>query len=370
MKNVLLATCLMLAASMQAAEPNLKIALPGMNGFAVGDLNGDGLPDIAVSSPNGVSLFFQRKDRTFKKIPDRLLPVKNAFDVIINDFDGDGKNDVACANYHPNLYVFFNRDHFTMPLTDDAIDQWAPRLACGQLSPGKHVDVLAGWVWRRILPNGTLYEAVFVPAKGGDSDKQDDPVIRDLDCDGTQDVVFSSNKGFNIYYGPLEIPLESYSFIRPEALSMFISIPFPMATSSSYVVADADGDGNPDIVYSASHLNDGINYFPQDRFTGFRDVSAKTLLPGIQGFLLYDDFDKTGRKKLAVLSQATIEIYNLPSKTRESVSKTDIRDEIIRVKSGDVNGDGKAEFLVGTKNGLMMFNSSSSNPPARSQPMK
>src|SRR5439155_4548775 len=76
---------------------------------AVGDFNGDGNPDLAVanvvwydqstgtSTNGGVSLLFGKGDGTFKATV-KLGAGRAPHSVAVNDFNGDGKEDIAVAN--------------------------------------------------------------------------------------------------------------------------------------------------------------------------------------------------------------------------------------------------------------------------------
>jgi hypothetical protein len=62
-------------------------------GLAVGDINGDGLPDIAVANMvNGPEVFLQKGDGVWEQMPDPLPSMKGgALDVALADLDGDGR---------------------------------------------------------------------------------------------------------------------------------------------------------------------------------------------------------------------------------------------------------------------------------------
>jgi enediyne biosynthesis protein E4 len=83
-------------------------AMAGM-GIAAGDLDGDGLPDLAVANFLGRStIAFQALDNpraTYRDTTDRLGLAANTravlgFGLAVVDFDGDGRNDVIQANGH------------------------------------------------------------------------------------------------------------------------------------------------------------------------------------------------------------------------------------------------------------------------------
>lgn len=68
--------------------------------LAVGDLNGDGIPDVIATNPQAASMsvFLARADGTLE--PGRTVAIDTAqpYSVAIGDFDGDGINDAAVAD--------------------------------------------------------------------------------------------------------------------------------------------------------------------------------------------------------------------------------------------------------------------------------
>src|SRR5207249_12102991 len=67
-------------------------------GLATGDLNGDGLPDIVVSTPNGVAVLINNGDGTFVQPPTLYganFPSCCASGVVVADFNGVGRPDGA-----------------------------------------------------------------------------------------------------------------------------------------------------------------------------------------------------------------------------------------------------------------------------------
>lgn len=95
-----------------------------MNALAVGDLNGDGRPDVAVLAESYVSLLRQTPDRTLAE-PEKVPVTGSVKAIDIVDINGDGRSDLILLNWEaPNPVRIRLQDstgqlgpelHFTLP---------------------------------------------------------------------------------------------------------------------------------------------------------------------------------------------------------------------------------------------------------------
>jgi hypothetical protein len=70
----------------------------GPSSVAVGDFNGDGLSDLAVTGAGGVRVLLGNGDGTFLTSPVSYLAGSGPISAAVGDFNGDGSADLAVAN--------------------------------------------------------------------------------------------------------------------------------------------------------------------------------------------------------------------------------------------------------------------------------
>ena len=58
---------------------------------ALGDFNGDGIPDLVVAGNSGVSIWFGNGDGTFQ--PPVNYDTSVGYPVVVGEFNGDGRTD-------------------------------------------------------------------------------------------------------------------------------------------------------------------------------------------------------------------------------------------------------------------------------------
>jgi hypothetical protein len=105
---------------------------------AVGDFNGDGLPDLAVQGAGGVRILLGNGDGTFRTSPVSYIAGIAPTSVAVGDFNGDGSPDLAVANHYSNdVSILLNDGNWgrRSPGRSDGTRQRESRAAGAATSP-------------------------------------------------------------------------------------------------------------------------------------------------------------------------------------------------------------------------------------------
>ncbi|WP_439504316.1 beta strand repeat-containing protein, partial [Sediminibacterium sp.] len=242
--------------------------------IAIGDLDGDGKPDLTVAnwSSNTFSIF--RNTATSGSISTSSFAAKvdfttgtNPQSVAIGDLDGDGKPDLAVANGGSNSVSVFRNTATIGSIVSGSFSAKVdlttganPRsIAIGDLDgDGKSdlaiaiqssnaVSVFRNTATSGSIGSGSFAASVFFQATNGPFSI----AIGDLDADGKSDLLFS-NSGTS-----------TVSVLRNTATSGSIGsgsfaakIDFTTGTNPySVAIGDLDGDGKPDLAVSNGSSN-------------------------------------------------------------------------------------------------------------------
>jgi hypothetical protein len=257
---------------------------------AIGDLDGDGTPDLAVANSfngtggNSVSVLLGNGDGTFRARQDfdtGVFPQS----VSIGDLDGDGTPDLAVANYlSSTVSVLLGNGDGTFRARQDFATGSAPRsVAIGDLDGDGTPDLAVANSF-----NGTGGNSVSVLLGNGDGTfqvRQDfatgsrprSVAIGDLDGDGTPDLAVVNS--FDGTGGNSVSVLLGNGDGTFQARQDFATGSRPI----SVAIGDLDGDGTPDLAVANndSHTvsvllgnGDGTFQARQDFATGFRPISV------------------------------------------------------------------------------------------------
>ena len=332
--------------------------------LALGDVDGDGAADIVVTE-HGVSdicLFRGLGDGTFVgRIS--LHPTRRGATVgyqRIGDFDGDGRPDLALADFELGRVIVLLGDAGGLPTVDVSVDVGVGPfgLAVGDLD-GDGVDEIAVSLYfdhavkvlglRAPFTLGVEQVLIVDGNPGGLH-------LADLDGDGRLDLAVSildrhavdvfSNQGGTFAFTPIEMPLGG-SALTP-------------------IVADLDDDGRVDLIVP-SYGADGVNLF-RGKAGGLRGGRFHRV-PGIPAPSLVHsgDFDGDGRSEVvvagfsgSVVTLATARTLGDGEVYLEELAAIDLGRDVQNVHAQDLDGDGLVDLVVPVAGGIKLLANRSS----------
>jgi hypothetical protein len=222
------------------------------NNAAIGDLNADGRPDLVVVNGEGtVSVF--RSESTRGNIyfaSQTILPgISSAYDVEVGDLNGDGKPDIAVSNdSHGSISLFANTtsgETITFsPKVDYPAATGALGIALGYLDNDNRLDIAVATAgFNKVMAyRNTSTGGVISMAAGQDLPVIGPPkdiAIDDVDGDGKPDIASVET------FGNITV-LKNKS----ETTLVFDSISYStnVDASEAIMIADLNHDGGVDLV--------------------------------------------------------------------------------------------------------------------------
>ncbi|PWV56398.1 FG-GAP-like repeat-containing protein [Chitinophaga sp. S165] len=289
---------------------------------AVGDVNGDGRPDIVIND-NGTQIQVYRNTSTPGNLS--FAPKSTVAqgiglnDIIINDFDGDAKADIiAAGNNGQNAALIAYRNtgndgvlSFTHG-ADIMLSSAANHLRTADFDNDGKTDLsfTTGNITINVLKNTSTKGSISFTNSASISLSNDvaGMALADFDNDDKMDMVasISNAKSFVVYRNTTAAG--NISFVP--------ALTYNIGHGQGYIAAgQLDGDGLPDIMVKIDSLDNNGNH---SRLLLFRNTGA----PGIISFAIPGYYDA------------------------KKYFNNDIGDGEI----GDIDGDGKADIAVTTYN--------------------
>lgn len=211
---------------------------------AVRDFNHDGIPDIVVTTSNGLDVFLGKGDLSFED--PTTYPTTDGFpSLAIDDFDGDGNLDIAAAafTFNTGITVLFGKSDGTFrspqafdlraPIGDVKAlfvgDEHTPEIIVGTTRPT--VTVLRG------SENGKFRVSTDIsPAPPGFGSRL---AVGDFAGDGILDAVLAPTFGSSIY---IQLGTDNGNFQPPLPIPYFL-----IGSEPTLFVGDFNRDGKDDL---------------------------------------------------------------------------------------------------------------------------
>ena len=267
----------------------------------IGDLDGDGLNDIAVVNTSGnLQLFFNNGAGSFDRVSlNGLWPANSRIlDVDIGDLNNDGRNDIAVASSTQTgaISILLNQGHraFAPPVNYDTCIS-SNGVVIGDLDrdgSNDMADISQCSKAAVLLNNG---QGAFTRSgQYGDGRGSRSVRLGDFNRDGFNDIAYVNN---GLYYVTVLINNRNGTFGAP---SFYYAGDFP----DDLTVGDFDGDGGLDIAIANAYYSEVFILF--NRGSGSFNAGYSELYGGdTPSRIASGDFNGDGLLDLAVTSSAT-----------------------------------------------------------------
>src|ERR1019366_7842580 len=204
----------------------------------VGDFNGDGKPDLATANAYDVSVLLGNGEGTFRPAVTSTGACNSARCAVVGDFNGDGKADLAIASDN-GLYVLLGNGDGTFQQSPAwSQSNYYSFVATADFNGDGKQDLVALGTGGTILflgnGDGTFQPAVTITSGAAFL------AVADLNGDGKADLV-TLNTNYN---GAVSVLLGNGDGTFQPAVNGPGSNGYPTA----FDVGDFNGDGKPDVV--------------------------------------------------------------------------------------------------------------------------
>ncbi len=361
--NDVLATAMLGAGQGTPTLGFLNSSNPATNLFpisiAVADFNGDGKADMAITTGDGsgvLNILLGNGDGTFTAAPAPPITGNASGSIVVGDFNGDGKADLALT--FPNNYlvqVLLGKGDGTFTAGQTIPDTDGPvfvttgdfngdgKADLAVINPaGSNVSILLG------DGDGTFTKALTVPVEGYASFI----AVADFNGDGNADLAITENNTLVVLLG--------------EGNGNFNAVSASSATGDdpmSIVTGDFNGDGKPDLAIANAYFNTG-EPGSVTILLGKGDgtfAPSTTLATGYQTYsVAVGDFNGDGNADLVAVNTSG-DVANVPNGigigtasillgngdgTFTTAPSPAVGENPLIAAVGDFNGDGLADFVV------------------------
>ena len=341
--------------SAEGFDPVHRTGLPtvGASDVAIGDLDGDGRPDVVFANGEGdASFVYWSSPEGFLPRRRLALPTSNARAVTATDLDHDGHLDLVFAN--SNRGSQFDIESFIYrggPQGPDAgrrqslPTSGASAIVVADLKNQKRTDLIfinkqdgtGGGTPGSLYLSARKNPSIFTPAQRIEVAGPDGYSASDLNLDGRPDLVGPGGDGVSIYWG------------SESGYQLKTRTPITSNSAFSSRLADFNRDGYLDAMLSEWQPGSQATHLYYGGPDGFSSA-ARTALPvgGIR-YHTIADFNNDGWIDVAypVFNEEKVTIFwNSPSGFTAS-HRTDLPGRsAVALEAADLNGDGYLDLIV------------------------
>ncbi len=336
-------------------------------GLASGDFDGDGKPDIAVSSPYTLLATFGQTVQIFHNIAsagtidtnslngnENVVAGNPIVSIAVGDIDGDSKADIVTVNQADNsISVLRNAPLYPSP----TITSVSPDIN----SPGTSVTI-TGTNFNTTAANDIVY---FGATRATVNTASATSLTVTVPIGATYAPVTVNNTATNLmgYSEHAFLPDYNNSAYVPGTVNFDPEVGFTDAANSNIsqvVIADIDGDGKPDLIVAGATISIYRNISTSGSITaGSFAAPIDISVTGNNLFVATGDIDGDGKPDMVVSGLYSDSIYVFRNTSTsgsvnfapyvaftENTSYTP--QGPINIAIGDIDGDGKADIITGT----------------------
>jgi Bacterial Ig-like domain (group 3)/FG-GAP-like repeat len=229
--------------------------------IAMGDFNGDGLMDIALTdnAQQNVLFFTGNGDGTFTQGSTSISTPTAARGVVVADFNKNGIDDVAYARASGSLfdlYVAISNGDGTFQVSNTPVaTQIGEFLTTGDTNADNNADIVASTITRPGAPTSNIGNSLFVILGNGNgtfktpvvylSDIPSDPHLADVNGDGIPDIIAGGSIGALVYQGNGDGTFVPYA---PGSLPAAEPVIGGFILTYAVNAGDYNNDGNADLI--------------------------------------------------------------------------------------------------------------------------